>query len=260
MTVPALLVALYPPAVRQRWGADLARAVAESGPRSWPDTLRGAARLWLHPGDWPETTAGQTRRVLAVALFAVVALATLLLRAAEPTTSLTADSRHPLTSVWLVPVLAGLALAAPLPTPAGWSAPAALRRLCAATVRTLAPAAFALAALYLAAHSVIVEHPDPAARAAFVGYYWVTLGFTGFRLCTLVARVTGLGGLVAVAGTRRLRVSLLLVGAGLAAACCQSLAGVLLSPFDVAGLLLAAALTVPAAAALTAGLNLRAAA
>ena len=65
MRPSALMAALYPPAVRERWGAEISRQVSESGIRSWPDALLGAARLWLHPGDWPETSDGQTRQVLA---------------------------------------------------------------------------------------------------------------------------------------------------------------------------------------------------
>ncbi len=64
MRPSALMAALYPPAVRERWGAEISRQVSESGIRSWPDALLGAVRLWLHPGDWPETSDGQTRQVL----------------------------------------------------------------------------------------------------------------------------------------------------------------------------------------------------
>src|SRR5262249_41130470 len=83
-----------------------------SGIRSWPDALLGAARLWLHPGDWPETSDGQTRQVLTVTLFAVTAAAALLVRAAgQPV--LTGSLRHPATTLWLAPIL----LRAPLPPP-----------------------------------------------------------------------------------------------------------------------------------------------
>lgn len=257
MTIPSLLVALYPPAVRHRWGDELARTVAECGPRSWPDTVRGAVRLWLHPGDWPETITGQTRRVLAVGLFAVTAVAALLLRAAEPTTSLTADARHPLTSLWLLPVLTGLALAAPLPRPAVLLRPAVLRGLAATATRTLAVPAAALVSLYGLAHSGVLGQPAGPLRLAFVGYYWLTLAFASLQLCLLISRVVGVPGLITLPGTGRLRASLLLVGAGLALAAVQGLAGALLPTLDATALLLAAGLTVPAAAALTTGLNLR---
>lgn len=257
MTIPSLLVALYPPAVRHRWGAELADTVAECGPRGWPDTVRGAARLWLHPGDWPETVTGQTRRVLAVGLFAVTAVAALLLRAAEPTTSLTADARHPLTSLWLLPVLAGLALAAPLPRPAVLMRPAVLRGLTATTTRTLVVPAAALLSLFGLAHSVAPDGSGGPVRVVFVGYYWLTLAFASLQVCVLISRVVGIPGLIALPGTGRLRASLLLVGAGLTLAAAQGLAGALLPTLDATALLLAAGLTVPAAAALTTGLNLR---
>jgi hypothetical protein len=101
MSAATLLTGLYPPAVRERWGADISREVSASGIRSWPDTLTGAARLWLHPSDWPETFAGQTRRVLTVTLFAIIAATGLLLRTVAPSAALTADMRHPVTSLWL---------------------------------------------------------------------------------------------------------------------------------------------------------------
>ena len=94
MNVPTLIVSLYPPGVRQRWGTEMAREVAASGPRSWPDTVIGAVRLWTHPGDWPETASGQTRRVLAAALFAEAAVAALLLRAAGPPRFLVVGPGH----------------------------------------------------------------------------------------------------------------------------------------------------------------------
>ncbi|MGI5200466.1 hypothetical protein ACQEU6_02505 [Spirillospora sp. CA-108201] len=73
MRAATLISGLYPPAVRPRWGTEISIEVSEAGIRCWPDAAAGAARLWLHPSDWPETLAGQTRRVLAVALFAVAA-------------------------------------------------------------------------------------------------------------------------------------------------------------------------------------------
>ena len=39
MTASALLVNLYPPAVRERWGTEIRREVIEGGVRSWPACL-----------------------------------------------------------------------------------------------------------------------------------------------------------------------------------------------------------------------------
>jgi hypothetical protein len=209
MRASALMARLYPPAVRERWGAEISHQVAESGIRSWPDTVTQAARLWLHPSDWPETLAGQTRRVLAVALFVIVGATALLFRATS-----SVDLRHPVTSLWLAPILAGIGLAAPLPRTA------TLRRLTSVTIRTLAAPALAMLALYVTAHSGLVEHPSGPVGAALIGYYWATLGFTALSLCTLVARV---GRTATMPGTRRLCAALLLIGAGLALATAQSL-------------------------------------
>jgi hypothetical protein len=240
----ALIIRLYPPAVRERWGAEISHEVAESGVRSWPDALAGAARLWLHPSDWPETLAGQTRRVLAVALFAVTAGTALLLRATMPSATLTADVSHPATSLWLVPIAVGIVLAAPLP-PRRWTA---LRHLVAVAVRTLAAPALAFAAMVVTARSGLVEQPAELTRAALIVYYWATLGFAAVRLCTLIARA------MTTPSVRRLCAALLLIGTGLALASAQSLLAAGRAPGS-----LAAALTLGllAAATISAGHDLR---
>ncbi|WP_433179798.1 hypothetical protein [Actinoallomurus sp. CA-150999] len=216
MRAATLLAGLYPPAVRERWGADISREVSASGVRSWPDTLAGAARLWLHPGDWPETFTGQTRRVLTVTLFAIIATSGLLVRAVAPSTTLTADVRHPATSLWLAPLLLGIVLAAPLPPLRGET----LRHLTAVAVRTLAAPGIAALAMVLTAWSGVAEHATGFAEAALVAYYWLTLGFTALRLCTLVARVSQTATLPT---TRRLSTALLHIGTGLALAASQTL-------------------------------------
>lgn len=216
MRASALLTGLYPPPVRERWGAEITHQVSVSGIRSWPDTLVGAVRLWVHPSDWPETRAGQTRHVVAVALFAVAALTALLLRATEPSTALTAGVRHPATSLWLVPILLGIGLATPLPPPRR----DALRRLAAMGIRTLAAPAAAVLVMVLAARSGAIGHPTGFAHGALIVYYWATLGLTAFCPCTLIARLARTAG---TPSTRRLRAALLLIGSGLALATCQSL-------------------------------------
>jgi hypothetical protein len=216
MSVATVLTGLYPPAVRERWGADISREVSVSGVRSWPDTLAGAARLWLHPSDWPETFAGQTRRVLTVTLFAITAATGLLLRAVATSTALTADVRHPVTSLWLAPVLLGIALGTPLPLLRG----TALRRLSTLAVRTLTAPAAAVLAMVLMAWGGVAGQTTGFADAALVLYYWLTLGFVALRLCTLVART---GRTTALPTRRRLCAALLCMGAGLTLAAGQSL-------------------------------------
>ncbi|MFD8810985.1 hypothetical protein ACFV23_05705 [Streptomyces sp. NPDC059627] len=250
MNAATLLTLLYPPAIRERWGDDISHEVSASGIRSWPDTLVGAARLWLHPGDWPETVTGQTRRVLTVALFALTATTGLLLRSAEPSTALTADIRQPATSLWLAPLLLGIALAAPLPP----LRREALRRLTAAAVRTLAAPAAAAAALCLIAWSGMADHLTGFADAAAVLYYWLTLGFVALRLCTFVARVTRTAPLPS---TRRLSVALLHIGTALALAAGQNLFAVLRTVPRPGSLTETLALGLLAAAAISAGHDLR---
>lgn len=218
MIAPAILVALYPPPVRERWGNDLAREVAAGGPRSWLDTAAGAARLWAHPSDWPESTAGQTRRILIVELAAVAALVALLLRAAgQPSATFTADLTHPATSAWLIAILAGLVVAAPLP-PLRWRA---LGQLIAVCLRTLAAPAIALFAMYVLAQSNLVDHLGGALSALLYIYYWTSLAFVGLRACALAGRI---GHVAIPPSARRLRAATLLIGTGLAMAALQNLA------------------------------------
>ncbi|WP_369392914.1 hypothetical protein AB5J72_39040 [Streptomyces sp. CG1] len=250
MNAATLLTRLYPPAVRERWGADINHEVSASGIRSWPDTLVGAVRLWLHPGDWPETCTGQTRRVLTVALFGLTAATGLLLRSAEPSTTLTADVHHPAGSVWLVPLLVGVGLAVPLPP----LRLAALRRLTAAAVRALAAPAAAVLTLCLTAWSGLADHVTGPADAAMVLFYWLTLGFVALRLCTVVAHVTRTA---ALPTTRRLATALLSLGTGLALAAGQNLLALVRTaphPDSLTGTL---ALSLLAAAAIGAGRDLR---
>jgi hypothetical protein len=250
MRASALITGLYPPAVRERWGAEISREVSESGIRSWPDTLAGAVRLWLHPSDWPETLAGQTRRVLAVALFAIIAVTALLLRATQPSAALTADVRHPATSAWLAPILLGIGLAAPHPP----LRRDALRRLTAVAIRTLTAPAAAVLAMFLTAWSDVAEHPTGLRHVCLVAYYWATLGFTALCLCTLIARVARTA---TMPTTRRLRAALLLIGTGLALAAGQSLLAIASAAPHTGSLTVTVALALLAAATISVGRDLR---
>ena len=244
MNIPALLVRLYPPAIRERWGTEIAREAQLAGPRSWLDTVVGAMKLWLHPSDWPETADGQTCRVVATALVAVTTTAALLIRAVGPA-SLTANIGHLTTSAWLAPILVGLALATPLPPPrrAAWG------RLTATVVRTLAAPAFALVALVLLAHSGLIGRPHGMVHVLLLGYYWATIGFAGIRLCALMARV---GRIAVMPSTRRLCFALLFLGTGLALAAAQTL-----STFRGGTVVLSCGFAALAAVLLMAGLDLR---
>jgi hypothetical protein len=244
------LTALYPPAVRERWGAELSRAVAEAGVRAWPDTVVGAVRLWLHPAEWPETSAGQTRRVMTVTMFALTAATGLLLRTVSPSATLTADLGHPATSLWLAPLLLGIALAVPLPPLRGL----ALRRLTAVAARTLAAPALAVLGMFLLAWTGVPEMVGTGLAAALVSSYWLTLGFVALRLCTLVARITRTA---APPSARRLSSAFLSVGAGLAFGASQSLLAGHGATAPPRSLIDTAALGVLAVTALSVGNNLR---
>jgi hypothetical protein len=216
MSAATFLVGLYPPAVRERWGAEIGREVATAGARSWPDALTGALRLWVHPSDWPETFAGQTRRVVTVTTFVITAVAGLLLRSAEPSDTVTADLHHPLTSLWVVPLLLGVILAVPVPE----LRIRQLRRLISVAVRTLAAPALAGLGVLLLAWTGVADRANGPAQAALVVYYWSTLAFIALRLCQLVARVARL---TITPTTGRLSAALTCVGVGLALAAVQGL-------------------------------------
>ncbi len=248
MNIPALLVRLYPPAIRRRWGAEIAREAQLAGPRSWFDTVVGATKLWLHPSDWPETTIGQTRRVVATALVAVITTAALLLRAAGPA-SLTATVDHPATSAWLAPVLVGLTLATPLPP----LHLAAFGRLTVTAARILIAPVLALAVLFLIAHSGLIDRPTGVVHLLLLGYYWATLGFAGICLCLLMVRVSRIA---VMPSTRRLHLGLLFIGTGLTLAAVQTLT-TLRPTVHVGTMVLSCGLAAHAAALLIVGLDLR---
>ena len=249
MSASAVLVRLYPPAIRERWGSDIADEVDVAGPRSWFDTAVGAGKLWLHPGDWPETVAGQTSRVVATALVAVGVALTLSLRAAGAG-PLTANVNHPASSVWLIPILAGVVLAAPSPP---LSVPV-LSRLIAIAARTLAPPGLLFAALCLVANLRLLDSPVGPVRVLVLVCYWATLCFGGIRLCVLMARV---GRVVAMPSAQRLHLALIFVATGLAVAAVQSLAAAFREPAEAGHVLMTCGLATSATAVLIAGMDLR---
>lgn len=225
----------------------MAREIRESGPRSWFDSVAGAAQLWMQPGNWPELVAGQTRRILVVALCVITTATALLLRATvQVPGALTAGPRHPLTSAWLGVVVLGIACAAPIP-------PVRARvfaRLVAAAARTFAGPALVVLAEFAIAHSGVLDRPTAAVRIAIVAGYWLTLTYLGLSGCAFVARAAHV---VRMPGTSRLRLGLFLVGAGLGLAACQ-----LVGAAPHAGAILAACgISVLAAAAITASRDLR---
>lgn len=248
MNVPRLIVTLYPPAVRERWGRAMRHDIAQAGPRSWPNTATEAAKLWLHPSDWPERPAGQTHRVVAVALLAVTIAGGLLVRAtAQPAEALDAGIGHPVALIWLALIAVSLLLAAPLPE----LRPAIILQLARAAARTLTAPALIVFAMWLTANSGVLDHPAAPVSDALAAWYWATLAFAGLRLCTLAARVVRLG---RPPSTRRLQLALALIGAGLTTGACQSATAAATTPASLAA---AGGLAALAAATLTAAIDIR---
>jgi hypothetical protein len=153
---------------------------------------------------------------VAAALFVVAAVVALLFRAGSTATTATADLHHPVSSLWLGPILLGGALTAPLPP----LRRDALRRLAVATIRALPIPVLVLAALILLARSGLVEHPTATTNALLVAGYWAGLVIVMVRMCAYVAEVYEIA---TVPSVRRLRPGLLLVGTGIALAAGQTL-------------------------------------
>ncbi|MBY8882135.1 hypothetical protein [Actinacidiphila acidipaludis] len=250
MTPAGLLTRLYPPAVREQWGDELTREISASGVRCWPDTVAGAVRLWLHPSDWPGSRTERARHDLTVALAGVVASTALLLRSVAPSATMTADIRHPVTSLWLAPLLLGVLLAAPLPPLRS----ASLVRLARTAVRTLAAPAAVGAALVVTAWSGVARNVTGYPDAALVLAYWLTLGFAALRMCTLVARA---GGATTPPTPRRLRAAFLLTGTGLAFGAGQRLLPAATTGLHPGALAQGLALALLAATTVSAGHDLR---
>jgi hypothetical protein len=250
MTVAAFLTSLYPPAVRDRWGADLRGEIAASGIRSWPDTITQLVHLWLHPGDWPESFAGQTRRVVTVAIFVIAAAAGLLLRTVAPSPALTASLHHPATSLWVIPLAAAVLLAMPVPQPGRDS----FRRLLTETALTLALPGVAGAAVVAIAWSGAADAVAGPADAALTAFYWLTLGFIAFRLCVCIARVMRC---VESPSRRRISRAQWLLAAGLGSAAVQSSVGLMRAAPHPAAVAQTVTLAVLAALTISIGHDLR---
>lgn len=208
MTAARVLVALYPPPVRDRWGNDLAAHVTRAGSRSWVNTVTGAVDLWLHPGTWPAISAGQVRRITSTLTFALAVPAALVTRGFGAA-QLAPTGHHPVQTAWLLLIATGVALATPLPL----LRPAALARLLGLTTRTMTLPALAMLTLFAVAHSGWVEHPAGPARVVLVVGYWATLTLGGVRVCNVIANLRG--DIAHAPSISRLQVGLALIGCGL---------------------------------------------
>jgi hypothetical protein len=120
--------------------------------------------------------------------------------------------------------------------------------------RTLAGPAIAVAAMIVMAHADVLQHPAGHARIGLLAGYWAVLSFTAQRLCTLTARYARTAHLPT---TRRLRASAMLIGAGLSLAAGQSFIPLIRTVPGAGSLTLTLALSLLAAATITAAHDLR---
>jgi hypothetical protein len=176
------LVRLYPPSLRDRWGAGLEDEVSVGGWRRLPNLLVGVLDMWAHPVVWPADSAAQRRRRAAVLAFAVglggwltghVAVEESLLP-----TSLTRSWTLDLSDVL---VLAGLVLVVPLP------------RLVVPDVVRLATRVARKLAVPVLVGSVVVVRANEAVemsagtRTALLTGWWLALVLGAIQVCHVVA-------------------------------------------------------------------------
>lgn len=182
MNVPALLLACYPPPVRQRWGEQLQAEVEHGGPRRWANVAVGAVGLWLSPSTWPVPTSQQRRAVLTVTGAVILGAAALLLRAVtgdEPEASAAAAT---LTAA-LCGLLLGAVLLCPTP-PLHWNS---LLRLARQAIGALWLPALLTLAIVAFAHQPGTDTllANPLIRAGCVATYWATLLLGVVQTCRL---------------------------------------------------------------------------
>lgn len=243
MTAARVLVALYPPLVRDRWGNDMLAHVTRAGSGCWVNTVTGAVDLWLHPGTWPADSAGQVRRIASTLTFALAVTAALVIRGFG-TSQLAPTGHHPVQTAWLLLIATGVALAMPLPL----LRPAALARLLTVTARTLTLPVIAMLTLFAVAHSGWVEHPAGPVRAVLVVGYWATLTLGGVRVCNVIANLRG--DIAHAPSMRRLQVGLALIGCVLAVGAWSTLESMIASrTFNASSSLVCIAFVVLAALA-----------
>ena len=107
--------------------------------------------------------------------------------------------------------------------------------------------------MIVTAHAGVLHHPAGHARIGLLAGYWAVLSFTAQRLCILTARYARTAHLPT---TRRLRASATLIGAGLSLAAGQSLIALIRTAPGTGSLTLALALSLLAAATITAAHDL----
>jgi hypothetical protein len=145
MTASRLLLRLYPPAFRERWGEDLCAEADRAGWRYWPNLVTGALDLWLHPAIWPTAWPAQRNsRTAALAILVTTACWLVAHLTTEPGARAYAIALDACSLV----LAAGLALLTPLPRVR------ALDRLLVRSVRLLTVPVLLGAAAVLTVHVV----------------------------------------------------------------------------------------------------------
>jgi hypothetical protein len=201
MNVTRGLVALYPPAVRDRWGRDLEDEARAAGWRGWLDLLIAMLGLWIHPAVWPAASTAQRRARAANLAIAVTGIGWL---TGHALLELAAAVPRDLAHSWILTgcdglTFLGFALVLPLPR----------RETCTKLV-TDACRRFA-GPMLLGGTVVLVvnSYSAPAgwpARTAVLACWWIALLWGVVQAVRVVASLDL--GIVSTPGPRRLRLGL----------------------------------------------------
>lgn len=181
MNLPALLVACYPPPVRERWGEQMQAEFEQTAPLRWLNVAVGAVGLWLSPSVWPVATDRQRRTVLTVTGAVLLGAAGLLFRAVGDHTP---DAPA---AALMTAALYGLGLAVLLLCPAPPRHRDGLIRMTRQAIRALWLPVVLTVAIVTFAHQpgtdALLTHP--LMHAAAVLAYWANLLLGVVRACRL---------------------------------------------------------------------------
>lgn len=180
MNLPAVLVACYPPPVRERWGEQMQTEVAHTAPLRWVNVAGGAAGLWLNPAVWPAPTSRQRRAVLTVTGAVILGAAALLLRAV-------AAAPDGLGAAIMTAALGGLGVGGLLLCPVP-----PLHRDAVMRMTRQATGALWIPGALIAALIAFANQPgtdallvNPVIRAVGMATYWFTLVLGVVQMCRL---------------------------------------------------------------------------
>jgi hypothetical protein len=219
MTVAHSLVGLFPRAVRERWGSELADETRSAGWRAWPDLVINLAALWIHPAIWPAESVARRRARAANLALAVTGAGWL---TGHALLELSAAVPRGLAHSWILDVcdlitFLGFLLVLPLPRASTWPA------LVATAVRHLT-----IPVLLAGGVVVVVNQQVTAPRVPMLASWWLAL------VLGMIQTVRTASSVEPAPGPRRIRVGLWFAVLGLTLSAGVFIAATLASGQDTA--------------------------